>query len=123
MNNDVYRDRLIEAIGRAVQSFAHNISTSPWRRRGRIERAYVIGRQRAVTFRHRSLADIIASEIFGAATSGECGEGFTGVNLARWRDRFDARGAAYVCPAIVPPTRDWIVELVNWTGVQGDPQI
>ncbi len=83
----------------------------------------MIGRQRAVTFRHRGLADVIAREIFGTASSGECGEGFTRVNLARWRDRFDARGAAHVCPAIVPPTRDGIVKLVNWPRVQRDPQI
>jgi len=83
----------------------------------------MIGRQCAVAFGHRSLANVITNETSTAARGGKCGEGFAGVHLTGWRDRFDPRGAAHVCPTVVPPARDWIVKLVNWSSVQRDPQI
>src|ERR1039458_2679338 len=80
----------------------------------------MIRRQSSVTFGHRGLADVIANETLGASSGGESGERFAGVNLTWWRDWLDPRGAADVGPAVIAVSRDRIVELVNWSGVERD---
>src|SRR5439155_10945587 len=82
----------------------------------------VVDRQCAITFGHRRLPNVIATEIANALGGSECGESFARINLTRRRDRFDSRGATDVRPAVVPPSGDRIVKFVNRPSVQCDPQ-
>src|SRR5687768_6414801 len=89
----------------------------------RVGVAHMIRRECSVAFCQGRLADVVASEFFNALRGRQRSERLTSVNLSRWRDGFDARGAAHVRAGETRLACYRIDARINRPGMKCDAQI